>query len=101
MLPVPTTVMEKANSQRATKPMLLAIIYADDGPNDQILSAYRLAGNGDPGAAGDSNVTEVNASLDLATGGAVPLDTTTAAGSPMLVSSWQGSVKELGGWVWI
>ena len=100
MLPVPVEVMEQANSQQSAKPMLLAIVYADDGPNDRILSAYRLAGNGDPGSSGDSNVAEVNASLDLATGGVVGLDTSTATGAVALTSLWQGTVKELGGWVW-
>ena len=87
MLPVVPEILEKTQSQRAVQPMVLVIVWADNGAEDRLLTSYRLGGTNDVAAALDTNVgLNPAGEIVLSTGAAVALDVTTAASPPTVPS---------------
>lgn len=102
MLPVVDAIGEKANSQSSVSPMVLVAVWADDGPEDRLITDYRMRGTKDTASPTDTNVAINDAgSLTIAPGAAVALDTSTAQASGNAgVQYWQGTVTDLFSIVW-
>jgi len=100
MRQLPRTLKEALAQRNALEPMALLAVWAERGPEHRLIAPTQLAGQGDPAAANDSNVTVVDGALVLAAGATVAMDAASTPTSAGLSSVWQGQVTEVGQWVW-
>lgn len=102
MLPVVPEIIEKTQSQIAVQPMVLVIVWADNGAEDRLLTSYRLGGTNDVAAALDTNVALNPAGeITISSGPAVGLDVSTAASTtPQKSKTWQAVITDVWQMVW-
>lgn len=102
MIPIDGAIVERSQSQTSVSPMVVAIVWADNGAEDRLYGSYRMSGAADPASVSDLNVAMSYAGeLALAVGSASALDTTTAAaGSSSAKQLWQTNVIDVWQLVW-
>jgi len=88
--------------EQAVEPYLLALIWAEPGPEARLTDGRAFFDGGDPAQQANSNIALVNGSVVLAPGAtvALPASSTPATGATALAAEWSVRVDEVGSWVW-